>query len=271
MAAVDQVTSEIEQALVAHWSYLGRWSQGALVEELGTLRYETPVAQLPYNGVIRTHIPSDNADEAINLVVGSFEKRAVPFLWWEHPSASPGDLGPRLERHGLSPVEHVTGMSIELDEWSPDRRRSTVDYVEVLGHKELNDYGELIGSYWELPPEAQALVEELNRFWGPGIVPAHRWVAYADQQPIGKALLSLAGSPGVAAIYGMSVRPEARGQGVARGLTTTLLQRAKQLGCRRVVLHSSEMAVALYRNAGFINRCQLTVYATQQIWSGDSH
>ena len=69
----------------------------------------------------------------------------------------------------------------------------------------------------------------------------------------------------------MSVRAEARGRGVARGLTTTLLERAQELGCRRVVLHSSAMAVGLYRSAGFIDRCHLTVYATRQLWSGNNH
>ena len=51
---VDQVSRDIEEALVAHWSYLGRWMRGALVDEEGVLRYETPIPHLPYNGVIRT-------------------------------------------------------------------------------------------------------------------------------------------------------------------------------------------------------------------------
>ena len=69
----------------------------------------------------------------------------------------------------------------------------------------------------------------------------------------------------------MSVIPEARGRGIAGGLTTTLLERARALGCRRVVLHSSEIAVAVYRRAGFVENCSLTVYATEPIWSGEDH
>jgi ribosomal protein S18 acetylase RimI-like enzyme len=57
----------------------------------------------------------------------------------------------------------------------------------------------------------------------------------------------------------MSVTPEARGRGIASDLTTTLLERAKELGCRRVVLHSSEMAVDVYRRAGVVDCCSMTV------------
>ena len=105
----------------------------------------------------------------------------------------------------------------------------------------MHAYEELIVSYWELPEESQALVVDLNRFWGPGRLPADRWLAYIGDRPVGKVLVSFAGSPAVAAVYGMSVRPEARGQGIAKGLTTIVLQRAQERGCHRVALHSSAM------------------------------
>jgi ribosomal protein S18 acetylase RimI-like enzyme len=65
----------------------------------------------------------------------------------------------------------------------------------------------------------------------------------------------------------MSTRPEARGRGVASGLTTVLLERAKNVGCERVVLHSSDMAVGVYRRTGFVERCRFTVFATAPVWS----
>lgn len=264
---MDEFTRDIETALVAHWSHLGRWPRGALVDDAGVLRYETPIPHLPYNGVLRTTIADGDADDVIAGVVRSFGEREVSFLWWEHPSCSPPDLGPRLEAHGLVAVEHVTGMSIELDGWSAEPPRPGVRYDEVVDAHALDAYENLIVRYWELPAESQAMVAALNRHWGPGKLPAHRWLAYVDGQPVAKALLSLAGSPGVAAIYGMSVIPEARGRGIAAGLTTTMLQRAQEHGCHRVVLHSSEMAVEVYRRAGFVERCAMTVYANAQLWS----
>ena len=69
----------------------------------------------------------------------------------------------------------------------------------------------------------------------------------------------------------MSVRPEARGKGVASALTDLVLRRAKQRGCSRVVLHSSEMAVKVYERAGFTKQCDLTVYANAPVWADRQH
>ena len=271
MSGPNQQTREIEAALVGHWSHLGRWAAGALVDEGGVLRYETPIPHLPYNGVIRTAISGGDPGKAVNAVVESFQRRGVPFIWWEHPSCMPQDLGSHLDRNGLAAVERVTGMAIDLDNWNETKPQADVRFVEVLDTQAMEAYEDLIVRYWELPPESQAMVASLNRFWGPGKLPAHRWVAYIDDIPVGKALLSLAAPKGVAAVYGMSVTPEARGRGIAGGLTTTLLKRAKALGCQRVVLHSSEIAVDVYRRAGFIDCCSMTVYATAPLWSGANH
>jgi len=64
--------------------------------------------------------------------------------------------------------------------------------------------------------------------------------------------------------------PEARGRGIAGGLTTTLLERATDAGCSRAVLHSTDTAVGVYRRAGFVDRCPIQVFATASLWS-DQH
>lgn len=268
---MDELEREIEEALIGHWSHFGRWPKGALVEDRGTLRYETPIAHLPYNAVLRTRLAEDAADEVIAHVVDSYARRGVDFAWWVTPSSTPADLTARLERHGLQLVEQATGMSLDLDTWEAREPREGASYVEVLDERGLDDYTALIYDYWELPEESRDLVAEVNAYWGPGRAPAHRWVAYAEGQPVGKALLSLAAPEGVAAVYGMSVRPEARGRGVAGGLTLTLLARARELGVRRVVLHATEMAVGVYERSGFVAHCPLSVYATATIWSGRDH
>jgi GNAT superfamily N-acetyltransferase len=72
----------------------------------------------------------------------------------------------------------------------------------------------------------------------------------------------------VAAFYGMSVKPEARGRGIAAGLTTTLVRAARDSEHARVVLHSTAKAVGVYRRAGFVERCVFTIFATRPLWSG---
>ena len=168
---MDEQTQEIEAALVGHWSHLGRWPSGALVDERGVLRYETPIPHLPYNGVIRTAITGGDPDETISDVVESFQRREVPFIWWEHPSCTPEDLGSHLQRHGLTPVERVTGMSIDLDDWIGTEPPGRCPVRGSNGRGRMEAYEDLIVRYWELPRESQDMVASLNRFWGPGQPP----------------------------------------------------------------------------------------------------
>jgi ribosomal protein S18 acetylase RimI-like enzyme len=51
-------------------------------------------------------------------------------------------------------------------------------------------------------------------------------------------------------------------------LSVALLERARTEGCHRVVLHSSAMAVGLYRRFGFVELCVRPVYASAEIWTG---
>ena len=75
----------------------------------------------------------------------------------------------------------------------------------------------------------------------------------------------------MAAIYGTSFLPEARRKGIAGALTDIVLRRANELGCRRVVLHSTQMAVGVYERAGFRKHCDLTVYADAPLWASRTH
>jgi ribosomal protein S18 acetylase RimI-like enzyme len=265
MTVVDVVT-EIEDAFIAHWSIFGRWKHGALHEENGVLWFETPIKHLPYNAVIRTRIDGDS-DSVVAAVVDRFRARGVPFFWLVHPSARPRDLSERLAAQGLESVENATGMSLELADWNRADLPPGVEYREVLEDADLDEFHKLTTIYWEIPEDEAPLVAEFQREWGPGRALGHRYLALIDGVPVGKGYLSLAGPPGVAAIYAMTTLPEARGRGIASGMTAVLISRANELGSRRVVLHSSDMAVGVYRRFGFVERCRFTVFATAPLWS----
>jgi ribosomal protein S18 acetylase RimI-like enzyme len=266
---MDSIVWEVEEAFVAHWSLLGQWPGARLVDEDGVLRFETPIRKLPYNGVIRTAIEG-GVDDVVARVAGDYTARDCQFMWLVHPSARPADLAERLDRAGLTLAERAIGMSLDLDGWHPaeDHGGSGAEFVEVLDEDGLRAYVDISMTYWEVDEADREQVTRLNRHWSGARARGRRWLAYVDGRPVGKGYLSLAGPPGVAAIYGMSVRPEARGHGIAGGLTQKLLEQANALGCRRVVLHSSEMAVGVYRRAGFVERCPLLFFATAPIWSG---
>jgi ribosomal protein S18 acetylase RimI-like enzyme len=263
-----ELIRDIEEAFVSQWSHFGRWPRGELHDQDGVLWIETPMKRLPYNAVIRTHLQDHQADSIVDRLLARYRDRGVDFMWLGHPTATPGDLGERLIARGLRPVEHATGMSLELSKWAPVEPAARVE--EVTDDAGLAMYGSLIVRYWEIPPHEQALVTDLNRYWSGGRTRGHRFLAFSDAgAPLGKGYLSLEGPPGVAAIFGMSVLPEARGRGIGAAITVAMLNRAKAAGCGRAVLHSSERAVGLYRRAGFVPRCALTAYATSALWSED--
>jgi ribosomal protein S18 acetylase RimI-like enzyme len=258
----------IEDAFVAHWANFGRGPGGNYHDDGDLIWIEAPVPQLPYNAVIRSRL-IDDFDDRIAKVTAHFRERRVNFLWLVHPSAQPPDLGARLAAHGLALVETATGMSMDLTLWAKNRttRAPEVDgqiaYREVQSNADMDSFEVLMAYYWELPPDSRRYAYGINRWVGTGPhAPGVRWIAFIGAEPVGKAYLSLLGSPDTAAIFGVSVRREARGHGVASILTEHLLERAVELGRRRVVLHSSENAVNLYRRMGFVERCALPVYAT---------
>ena len=221
---------------------------------------------LPYNAVVRTHLEPQTADAALDFVLSRYRERGVDFMWIDHPSATPDDLGLRLVSRGLEAVEVATGMSLELADCQATAPTPLVR--EAADDAALEAYGDLLMRYWEIPEDEQGLVTELHQYWSPSRLTGHRYVAFTPEGvPIGKGYLSLTGPTGVASIFGMSVIPEARGRGVASTITTAMLSRAKDEGCVRAVLHSSEAAVGVYRRAGFVERCELTVYATNSLWS----
>jgi ribosomal protein S18 acetylase RimI-like enzyme len=270
-AGVEQAVRDVEGAFVAQWSEMGRWPGARLVEERGLLRFETPLRRLPYNGVIRTVLDGDgDADAVIAGVLEAHARRGADLFWLVAPSGAPGDLAARLAAAGVPEVEAVTGMYLDLDGWSPrGRDAADVRVDEVADEAGLAAYEDLMMRYWELPEDDREQIVRLSRHLTGERASGRRWIGRIDGRPVAKGYLSLAGPPGVGAIYGMSVLPEARGRGIAGALTDILIGHAAALGCRRVVLHSSAMAQGVYRRAGFAPCCDLAIHATAAIWSGD--
>ena len=266
----EQRLEDTERAFTAIWSrFCGAWSRGQLHERGGLTWFATPIRHLPYNGVIRTRM--DALDEAlVSDVLAGFRKRAVQCFWGLHTLSRAADLREVLLAHGLARVEAMTCMALDLGDWSAPSPPEGVVIEEVADAAGLSAYTNLTLAYWKIPEEDAALVAELHGDYGPRPDFGARYLARIDGEVVGKGFLCLdAGAPGLGAIYGMSVRPQARGRGVAGALTATMLARAREEGHRRMVLHSSEMAVGVYARAGFAPCGELDVYATAPLWSAD--
>lgn len=52
-------------------------------------------------------------------------------------------------------------------------------------------------------------------------------------------------------VWGLYVRPDARGRGVGRALVAECVSHLRGLGCGRVLLHAEDRSARLYRRMGF--------------------
>ncbi len=266
----------IEAAFERHWRHFGGYPGASLRDEEGVLWFESPIRYLPYNWVIRTQVPDDlDPDAVINRVAASFRARGVPFMWVQRPSDRPLDLDHRLSIQGLDLVETAVGMDLDLEDWQPEPNQSDAALVQVdapgADAQGLHDYEELIRTYWSVPEDERHMIQTLNRHWTGERSPGVRLVAYVDGKPAGKCFANFEDLPRWVAIYGVAVKPEARGHGVATALMIEAIARGKAEGAGRAVLHSSSMALSMYRRMGFVERCRLPVYATTALFGTHHH
>jgi ribosomal protein S18 acetylase RimI-like enzyme len=196
-------------------------------------------------------------------------------MWVRRPTDEPSGLERTLALAGLDLVETVYGMDLDLDGWvrEPAGSPAIVVDVDAAGADEagLRDYEELIRTYWAVPDDQRHLIRVLNRHYTGERSPGFRLVAYVDGHAVGKLFGNTQGAPDWFSVFGVAVRPEARGQGVARHLMHEAMSRAQQEGINRVVLHSSSMARSMYRRMGFAERYEFQVYATGPLFGTHHH
>jgi ribosomal protein S18 acetylase RimI-like enzyme len=248
---VDADVDALEANLWSMWAQFGRGDGCRLVDRPELLRFETPLGQVPYNAVLRFRAAEHDADGAIDHALEPYRTRGVAPVWFVHPTTRPADVRVRLEARGLVHAETIPGMVARVDDVplpGADPPGVVVDEVHV---NDVTAFIDLISWRYELSREAAPTLSSIIAaagFGEPGS-PNRAWVARRDGDAVAKASLHLV--DGVAGIYGVATRPDARRLGLARHLTARALAAARAAGARLAVLHSSPMAVDLYRGLGF--------------------
>lgn len=273
LVADDARIAVIDEAFERHWRHFGLYPGASLHEEDGLVWFESPIRHLPYNWVIRTRISAgDRTDEIVGRVADRFRHRDVPFMWVHRPTDQPEDLGAHLAAVGLSLGETATGMDLDLAAHTPKPNASGAEIVDVGDDEDrLQDYEELIRTYWSVPEDDRHHIQTLNRHWTGERSPGTRFVAYLDGAPVGKLFMNTQQAPHHIAVYGVAVKPEGRGRGIARALMDEALTWAQARDVERCVLHSSQMALPMYLGMGFVPRCLFPVFSTRPIFETHHH
>lgn len=256
-----QAIEAVEGNLWSMWSAFGRGEGCRLVDEPQLLRFETPLRHAPYNSIMRFRVDG-SVDDAIADALEPYERRSVPVMWVVHPTARPADLAARLAARGLVEADIVPGMVANLGDLpAADAMPSGVEVAPVTSSNR-DEFLELTAWRYSLPTDATPTLRSIvdaARFGEPGSA-TQGWVARLGDRVVSKVVLHVEG--GIAGIYGVATKPEARGLGLARLLTIHALERARADGIDIAVLHSTPMAKSLYERIGFHTVADLVLYST---------
>jgi GNAT superfamily N-acetyltransferase len=268
---MDERVRAIDTALESHWRLFGTYPGASLHEEHGLLWFESPIATLPYNGIIGTRLAPPIGIEAIaHAMVDHFARRQVPFFWLSRPSDSAPGFAAAVTDAGLRFAETITGMDLDLADWSAPPRASDAEIVEVdaegVMSDRLRDYERLSSGYWGIEDDQRPISTALTRHYLAERNPGYRLVAYLEGRPVGKVFVQLLGLSAWTMIAGLAVIPGARGQGVARSLVCEALNRSRSAGAGRMVLHSTRMALPLFDGLGFAARCEFGLHTTAEMF-----
>ena len=251
----------LEENFWSMWSNFGRGPGCALHDEEDSLWFDTPISTLPYNTVLRFSGDHDMPGR-VDRIVRHYAERGVPFTWVVHPTA-PDALVEELRRRGMQEIDVVDGMIADLARL-PDipSQPGGFDVREVIGDADARQALDLIAWRWKIEQDAVMHLYAINEHFRVGTAEAlvRLWAAYDDGVMVSKTVLHL--TPRIAGVYGVATRPEARGKGLAGHLVLRSLHEARAEGCATGVLHSSPMAVNLYRRMGFESVAPFTVYAS---------
>ena len=125
-----------------------------------------------------------------------------------------------------------------LDRASPDHE----DFQYLIGLLDQD--------LWNRYPETQQFFAPFNRIK----LDANAIVAYSEDLPVGCGCYRTTENGNVVEIKRMFVKPEARGQGIAKAVLSALEQWARDEGKRRAILETGTNqpeAISLYKKLGY--------------------
>jgi len=241
----------LEENLWAFWAHFGKPEGGELTDTPDEMWFETPIAALPYNGILRARVAGD-IEAVLDRHFDHFAEQNKPFFWLLHPTATPPDLGERLNARGFAEIERIEGMVAPLNEIAPDGEDPAgAEIREVKDHSDVDELIDFVMWRWQVPDDGNAFVRGMREALrlGESGSPARSWMAWKDGKPVAKAITME--TEGAIGLYAVATRPEARGLGLGRAVCLRALHESDGGRGLLGVLHSTPMAVSLYEKMGF--------------------
>jgi ribosomal protein S18 acetylase RimI-like enzyme len=131
----------------------------------------------------------------------------------------------------------------------------------VTPNHEFEPFMEYVAARWEVPTAERLDLAAIVRSFrvGDERSPTHAWLIVKDGTVLAKA--GTHDTQDVVGLYGVATKPDARGLGLARLACLKALTAARERGQSTAVLHSTPIAVSLYRAMGFREVVAFRLYA----------
>jgi hypothetical protein len=206
----------------------------------------------PLGGAHRLRLRNEDVEARIAEVRAWFAARGRDeFTWWVGPSATPSDLGARLEQAGAVPFpDEPVVTAMVLTERPPAVAGVEVRLVETFeDYATAQEIGWKSGSFTEAQVEAgRAQLEERWRDyqeWPDGLV----YLASLDGRPVARGSLILCPFGGF--LSGAGTLEHARGAGAFRALVRARWDAAECRGTPALVVGAGAMSRPILARLGF--------------------
>lgn len=257
--SIPNVLQAMEKNSFSLMSTIKQWARVEVHQDDQMVWTITDIPFPLFNGVLRTQLPPEDVEIAIQALIAEGKARNVPLLWQIWPSTQPVNLGEYLEKHGFILADHAPGMAADLADLKsnlPTPPGFTMQ--KVNGPIELKRWWQVCGEVFEMPDFAvEAFYDWMTSSDFPTIT---NYLGFLNGRPVATSLVILGG--GVAGIYNVGTLPEARRQGIGALMTALPLKDALAEGYTTGVLESSELGMGVYESLGFKKYC----YVDQYVW-----
>ncbi len=203
----------------------------------------------PGNNILRTRWPPEDSEARIDELFAQIGQHLDEIGWMVFPGDQPADLGQRLETRGMpgGPGGHWLWADLTALGAGPTMP-DTFHIEQVRDDQALAEWVWVSEAGFEAP--LGCFYDAYARHgYGPDAGSLH-YIGYLGDQPVTSGTLLDAG--GAATLYDISTPPEFRRQGLGSAITHALLRDIRRRGYADTWVWSSDIAVSVYQQLGFV-------------------
>ncbi len=214
------------------------------------------------NGVVRATFDSKDLNASIKATLKPLKAQEKPLTWWVGPTSEPEiELRRALQKHGLKHNRDMIGMAIDLEQLDlPDvaPKDLTVSLVEDI--ETFRQWYPVFARGFRLPTKAEGQLFETLAVTGLGDNATNmHYMGCSNGDVVATSTLFLGG--GVAGLYNLTTKHEARERGIGAWMTVKTFHAARERGYRIGTLQTTyPNALRMYHRLGFEVYCKISIY-----------